>query len=114
MDAIEGLIDAIASSAPAKKSKPKKPKTVKPPKAKPAVKKAAKPKAKKKAAKPAGKKKLVKKVAKKSKAKPSTVVRSERLDMRLSKGEKAKLVAKAKKLRRTVTSIVYEAIEKIK
>lgn len=86
-------------------AKPKKPKT------------AAKPKAKKKAAKPKAKKKPAKKTVKKSKpkAKPaSTVVRSERLDMRLSKGEKAKLVAKAKKLRRTVTSIVYEAIEKIK
>lgn len=101
MGAIEGLL------APVTATKPKKPKVVKP----------AKPKAKKKAVKPAKKAKPAKKTVKKSKpkAKPaSTVVRSERLDMRLSKGEKAKLVAKAKKLRRTVTSIVYEAIEKIK
>ena len=40
--------------------------------------------------------------------------RSQRLDMRLTKAEKAKLTAKAKATRRTVTSIVLEAIEKIK
>ena len=50
----------------------------------------------------------------KKKGRKAGVVRSERLDMRLSKAEKAKVVAKAKKLRRTVTSIVYEAIEKIR
>lgn len=107
MDAIEGLL------APVTATKPKKPKTLTTPAKRAAILKkvkAAKPKAKKKPAK-----KTVKKSKPKAKAKPaSTVVRSERLDMRLSKGEKAKLVAKAKKLRRTVTSIVYEAIEKIK
>lgn len=107
MDATPAIIfpNAADISKAAKKAFPAKPKVVKP----------AKPKAKKKAVKPAKKAKPAKKTVKKSKAKPaSTVVRSERLDMRLSKGEKAKLVAKAKKLRRTVTSIVYEAIEKIK
>jgi hypothetical protein len=34
--------------------------------------------------------------------------------MRLTKAEKAKIIAKAKKTRRTVTSLVIEAIEKIK
>lgn len=40
--------------------------------------------------------------------------RPERLDMRLTKAEKAKINAKAKKTRRTVTSLVIEAIEKIR
>lgn len=40
--------------------------------------------------------------------------RSERLDLRLTKAEKAKLSGKATKLRRTITSLVIEAIEKIK
>jgi hypothetical protein len=47
-------------------------------------------------------------------SKLGTVARSERLDMRLTKVEKAKIIAKAKKTRRTVTSLVIEAIEKIK
>ena len=42
------------------------------------------------------------------------VVRSERLDMRLTKAEKAKIHNKAKKTRRTVTSLIIEAIEKIR
>ena len=50
----------------------------------------------------------------KSSKKTSGVVRCERVDMRVSKAEKARIVAKAKKLRRTVTSVVLEAIEKIK
>lgn len=60
--------------------------------------------------------KLVKKAAKKTKAKATSAacVRLERLDMRLSKAEKTRVVAKAKKLRRTITSVVLEAIEKIK
>ena len=70
--------------------------------AKPAPPKA-KPKAKKKA-------KTKKKTARKSGA----VVRSERLDMRLSKAEKARITAKARKTRRTVTSLITEAIEKIR
>ena len=65
--------------------------------------KPAPPKAKKKA-------KTKKKTARKSGA----VVRSERLDIRLSKAEKARITAKAKKTRRTVTSLVIEAIEKIR
>ena len=37
-----------------------------------------------------------------------------RLDIRLSKAEKSRIAAKAKKLRRTVTSLVIEAIGKIR
>jgi hypothetical protein len=105
-----------ATEAPGPKPKPKA--------KKPAAKKAAKPKAKKvkpaakKAAKPKAKKKpkVVKTGRKpgKPKVKPAAVARPERLDMRVSKAEKAKLLAKAKKSRRTVTSIMLEAIEKIK
>ena len=62
--------------------------------------------------KPKAKKKTTRKL--KPKAKVSAATRSERLDMRLTKAEKAKVVAKAKKTRRTVTSLVIEAIEKIK
>jgi len=40
--------------------------------------------------------------------------RTERLDMRLTKAEKQRVAAKAKKLRRTITSVVLEAVEKIK
>ena len=101
-----------AKSKKAKKAKPK-------PKAKPSkAKKVAKPA--KKAKRPAskkkpGKKKTVKKVSKPKAKKPAAgVVRTERLDLRLSKAEKGKLNAKATKLRRTITSIVLEAIEKIK
>lgn len=68
---------------------------------------------KRKAAKP---KKKVKFKPKKRKAKKSApvAVRTERLDMRLTKAQKAKIDAKAKKTKRTVTSIVYEAIDKIR
>lgn len=66
-----------------------------------------------KAKKPKVKKPKTKK--KKSKAKKiGVVVRSERIDMRLTKAEKLRVATKAKKLRRTVTSLVIEAIEKIK
>lgn len=74
----------------------------------------AKPK-KRKAVKP--KKKAVQKPqpkAKPKKQKAEAVVRSERLDMRLTKAEKTKILARARKTRRTVTSLVIEAIEKIK
>lgn len=92
---------------------------------KPKAKKAAKPKAKKvtRAGKAAMKPKAKKARAKKklSKRKPSKkskparpIVRTERLDMRLSKVEKAKVSLIAKKKKRTLTSIVYEAIEKLK
>ena len=75
-----------------------------------AKKKPGKSKAKKKAKRPAKPK-----TKPKGKKKPApSVVRSERLDMRLSKAEKAKVATKAKKLRRTVTSLVLEAIEKLK
>lgn len=70
-------------------------------KRKPAPKKTAKPKAKK-AAKP------------KAKKAAAVVTRPERLDLRLTKGEKAKLSAKAKATRRTITSVVQELIEKMK
>lgn len=78
----------------------------------------AKPKSKKK---PAKKRKAVKAKAKPAKpakkktaAKHNGDARSERLDMRLTKAQKAKIGAKAKKTRRTVTSLVMEAIEKIR
>jgi len=63
------------------------------------------------AAKQAPKPKVKKPKAKKP---ARTAARSERLDMRLTKAEKAKIIARAKKTRRTVTSLVIEAIEKIK
>ena len=64
---------------------------------------------------PAKKKaKAAKPKAKKAPAKKKDVARPARLDLRLTKKEKAKLQAKAKATRRTVTSIVLEAIEKIK
>jgi hypothetical protein len=75
--------------------------------------KPAPPKAKKKA-KPKIKKHKAAKSKKKTIRKSGAVVRSERLDMRLSKAEKARITAKAKKTRRTVTSLVIEAIEKIR
>lgn len=59
--------------------------------------KATKPKAKKVAKRPA-----------------KVVVRSERMDLRLSKSEKAAIKAKAKKLRRTLTSLFVEFVEKLK
>ena len=70
---------------------------------KPAKKKASKPKAK---SKPKPKPKTKKAAA--------VVTRPERLDLRLTKGEKAKLSAKAKATRRTITSVVQELIEKMK
>ena len=79
--------------------------------------KAAKPKAKKPAAK---KKSVKKKTTKKTKAKKvakktkATVIRHERLEMRLSKQEKAKLAQIAKREGRTVTMVVLRAIEKLK
>lgn len=64
--------------------------------------------------KTAAKKKVAKRKPAKKAAANGAGVRSERLDMRLTKAEKAKIYSRAKKLRRTVTSIVTEAIEKIK
>lgn len=56
--------------------------------------------------------KKARKVVKKTYVRP--LLRPARLDMRLSTAERAKLEAKAKKMRRTVTSVVLEAIEKMK
>jgi hypothetical protein len=58
--------------------------------------------------------KPVKKAKKAAKPKSAACARSERLDMRLTKAEKARVQGKAKKLRRTITSVVLEAVEKIK
>lgn len=61
------------------------------------------------------KSRIVKKVAKpKAKRPAKVVVRSERMDLRLSKSEKAAIQAKAKKLRRTLTSLFVEFVEKLK
>ena len=87
--------------------------------AKPKAKKRTKPKPKKK---PSAKKKVKTKKRKVAKAEPKKKAvhklngdaRSERLDMRLTKAQKAKIEAKSKKTRRTVTSLVIEAIEKIR
>jgi hypothetical protein len=79
--------------------------------------KPAPPESKKKAkqpTKPKAKKRKAVKPKKKAVRNSGAVVRSERLDMRLSKAEKARITAKAKKTRRTVTSLVIEAIEKIR
>lgn len=49
----------------------------------------------------------------KVKVKASVVERCERLDLRLSKAEKAKVTVRAKKLKRTLTSIISEAISRL-
>lgn len=88
--------------------------------AKPKKKAAKRPAPKRKVVKTKPKKKTAKRKAAKRPAKPKAkknvgeVARSERLDMRLTKAEKTRVVAKAKKTRRTVTSLIIEAIEKIK
>jgi hypothetical protein len=103
MDPVE---DTTKPPAPAK---PKPKKRAKP---KRKAKRPAKPKAKKTKAK---KRKVVKSKPKKAAThKLNGDARSERLDMRLTKAQKAKIDAKAKKTRRTVTSLVIEAIEKIR
>lgn len=53
-----------------------------------------------------------KKVKRKPKSRP--VVVTHRLDIRMTKAQRTKIETKAKKLRRTITSLVLEAIEKIK
>jgi hypothetical protein len=78
-----------------------------------------KPKAVKKVRKPkrAATKKAVKKVRKPKRAATKKKVSSavaERLDLRLPRSVKIKLLAKAKKTRRTITSIVLELLEKSK
>lgn len=100
-------MDTPTEPAPAVKPKAKRPKPKKTVKRKPAkTKRPAKPKARKPAKRKAAKRKPGRKA--------SNIVRSERLDMRLTKAEKAKVMAKAKKTRRTVTSLIIEAIEKIR
>ena len=74
-------------------------------KKKPAAKKTkpkAKPKAKRKPAKS------------KRKAPGPGVIRTERLDLRLTKQEKAKIMAWSRKTKRTVTSVIMEAVHKVK
>lgn len=62
--------------------------------------------------------KLVKKAAKKlpkrkSKKNARPIERTERLDMRITKAQKVKLARKAAGLKRTVTSVVLEAIDRM-
>jgi len=112
---------AKAAGKTEKKPAPAKTKAVKPKKIRNPVKagkKVAKPK-KAKTVKPAkkrfkkqGSKPLHSRTAKKVAA--SGPVRSERMDLRLSKKEKALIQAKAKKLRRKLTSLFVEFVEKIK
>jgi hypothetical protein len=106
MDAIED----VTKPPEAPKSEPKRAKPKKPAKAK------AKSKSKKKPKKPAKAKAKKRKVVKSKPKKKATdgPARTERLDMRLTKVQKARIYAKAKKTRRTVTSLVIEAIEKIR
>jgi hypothetical protein len=70
----------------------------------------------KKKAKSKPKVRKVVKAKKKAKSKPAPKkgVVAERLDIKLSKTQKAKLLAKAKKTSRTVTSIMLELIDKMK
>jgi hypothetical protein len=108
----ESGYDDPAAKPPAEpkkaRAKAKKPAVKKKP-----AKKAKKAKAAKKAKKPAKlKPKAPKKPAKKA-SKPAGE-RTERLDLRLGRKDKAKLYAKAKAARRTVTSIVVELIERMK
>jgi hypothetical protein len=110
-------MDTAASEDTTKPPELAKPATTKKPK--PKAKKRTKPKSKKKTKRPIkpAKTKTKKRKAVKSKAKKAVAngdARSERLDMRLTRAQKAKIEAKAKKTRRTVTSLVIEAIEKIR
>lgn len=78
-------------------------------KRKPKAKSKPKTKAKRK---PAKKTKTKKKTA--VKARNGGPVRSERLDMRITKADKAKLSAKARKLKIPITEVVLRAIAKVK
>ena len=70
-------------------------------------------------AKPKAKKKIVKK-AKHSKPKAKkkvhgpNVIRTERMDLRLTKQEKASIMARSKKTKKTVTGVVMEAVHQAK
>ena len=96
------LVEAVAAEAvkAATKKPPRKPRSSE------LAKKAAKAKAKK--VKPKAKPKA------KAKKKVAEVSRPCRQELRLTRPEKAKLVAKAKKTRRTITSIFAELIEKMR
>lgn len=118
-------MDDLSLSEPVPTEPPKKPPRKPRPSeiaAKKAKAEAAKKKVSKKRAKPKTKKPAKKKTVKKKKTgakrgrKPvdPAIARSERIDMRVTKAEKKRIVAKAKKLDRTVTSLLYEAVEKIK
>jgi hypothetical protein len=76
-----------------------------------------KPKAakKKKSAKLKAKKKLPKKPAKRAvKKTPKEIEKPERIDLRLTNKQKAKLVAKARAGKRTVTSVMEQLIDRMK
>jgi hypothetical protein len=104
MDPVDNAVqkELNANDGVKSKRKPKKP-----------AKKKTKPKAKKATKRKATKPKSKAKRPTKAKA-GANVARPERLDMRLTKAEKAKVSAKAKKTRRTITSLIIEAIEKIR
>lgn len=105
---------AAKKAKAAKKKKPAKRKAKKSAKRKPSAKAGVRKGARKVLKARAAARKPAKRKAKKS-AKASTgVIRTQRLDIRLTKGEKVKVLAKAKKLRRTLTSLVIEAIEKLR
>lgn len=98
----------LAKANGAKKSKAKTKAKAKPKAKRPT------PKSKKPTKKTAKRKPAPKKKAKAAKRTPGVISRPERMDMRLTKAEKAKIVAVAKRTKRTITSVVYEAIAKIK
>lgn len=79
---------------------------------KPPVKKKSKSKPQTKKAKPKTEKKTIPKQPVKKKL--STVFNSCRMDIRLPFAEREKLMRKAKAMRRTMTSIMVELIEKMK
>lgn len=110
----------ISEDAPVKLKEPRKPRPseIAAKKAKAAKLKAKRP-AKKKTKPKRHKKqgpKAQRPAKRKAKArKPAAVVaRPARIDLRLTKTEKAKLTAKAKATRRTITSVVAELIEKMR
>ena len=113
----EGPLDATENEA-APAAEPKKPRNKPVKKSKPKTKKKAAKKAPKAKAKskPKAKKRPAKKTKAKKPAKARTggPARSERLDMRITKADKARLLAKSRKLGIPVTEVVLAAIAKIK
>lgn len=105
-------MNEISEDAPVKLKEPRKPR---PSEIAAKKAKAAKLKAKKKPAKKKTKPKVAKRKTKAKARKPAAVLsRPARIDLRLTKTEKAKLTAKAKATRRTITSVVAELIEKMR